>query len=138
MNEQTRKNGQQNLLKIAIQISVTLCLKAKSVPFTRSCLAEHMAKFKMSIWLNLSTFYKDFTKTNKNTKRKSQSQCDINIKSHREMIFSLVWKVLLRHNWAQYFTFLVKTPCKICFAICPSLSSKVQILPCTNHWLVNK
>ena len=34
MNEQTHKNGQHNLLsKNFIQISISLCLKAKRVPF---------------------------------------------------------------------------------------------------------
>ena len=76
MNKQTHKNGQQNLMsKNFIQISVSLYLKAKRVPFSasRSCLAEKMAKFKMSIQLNLNTFYKHFSKTNDNTKKKSNT-----------------------------------------------------------------
>ena len=35
------------------------------------CLAEHMTKFKMSIQLNFSTFYKHFSQTNENAKKKS-------------------------------------------------------------------
>ena len=55
-----------------IQISVSLCLKAKrTISVSRSCLAKHMAKFKMSIQLNLSTFYKHFSQTNKNTNKRS-------------------------------------------------------------------
>ena len=58
MNEQTHKNGQQNLLlKNFIQISISLCLKAKRTPLATLAyrvrsyryLAKHMVKFKMSI-----------------------------------------------------------------------------------------
>ena len=50
-------------LKNFIQRSVSLRLKVKRVPLAQlgsSCLAEHMAKFKMSIRVNLSTFLNIF------------------------------------------------------------------------------
>ena len=74
MNEQTHENEQQNLLlKNFIQISVSLCFKSKTrtISASRSFLTVHMAKFKMSIQLNLNTFYKHFSQTNENTKKKS-------------------------------------------------------------------
>ena len=38
---------------------------------SKAKLVEHMAKFKISIQLNLSTFNKHFSKTNENTNSKS-------------------------------------------------------------------
>ena len=47
MNEQTDKNGQQNiLLKNFIQVSVSLCLKAKRVPLA------HRGAVWLSKWRN--------------------------------------------------------------------------------------
>ena len=48
--------------------------KTCTISAPRSCprekkFTERMVKFKMSIRLNLSTFYKHFSKTNKNTKK---------------------------------------------------------------------
>ena len=45
--------------------------KTRTISAWRSCLAEHMAKFRMSIRLNLSTYYKQFSQTNESTKKKS-------------------------------------------------------------------
>ena len=49
MNEQTHKNGQQNLLKNVIQISVSLCLKAKRLPLANRG-AVWLSTFMMSIY----------------------------------------------------------------------------------------
>ena len=76
MNKQTDKNGQQNiLLKNVIQASVILCLKAKRVPLA------HRGAVWLSTWRNsrcqsviqltLYAFYKHFSETNENTKKKS-------------------------------------------------------------------
>ena len=50
--------------------TITFYHACGTISASRSYLAEHMAKFKMSIQLNLCTFYKHFSQTNENTKRR--------------------------------------------------------------------
>ena len=61
--------------------------KTRTIIASRSCLAEHMAKFKTSIQLNFRTFYKHFSQTNENTHKKCQPQIDIDINSHQKCHF---------------------------------------------------
>ena len=78
MKKQTKMDSKFLLLNSFSQISLSFmfCSKTRPISASRSCLAEHMAKFKMSIRLNLSTFYEHCSQTNENTK-KCFSQIDI-------------------------------------------------------------
>ena len=62
--------------------------KTRTISASRSCLAEHMVKFKRPfnwIWARFRNISLKLTRT----QRKRQSQIDININSHRKMLFLL-------------------------------------------------
>ena len=87
MNEQTHKNGQHSLLlKNFTQISISLRLKAKRVPFIEHRgRAVSSMKFKKLIQLIFSYMSINNSPKLTRTQTKSQSQIDIKINSHRKM-----------------------------------------------------